>query len=158
MFRPSVNAPAPTESAERAARVDEDEEEDDSYADQGHSLFETSEARADLFEARLNVLERRGDSEAFLTQATRAGRHARAVAKLIELKRVKEALKHAKAHFSQAEDAHVCAQQLQALGHTDDALALGELGLTLDGQKAQLGVWLGPLEEKCGRKTQALAA
>jgi hypothetical protein len=39
-----------------------------------------------------------------------------------------------------------------------DALRLAEKGLDLDGNKYDLGVWLGPIEETQGQTVQAIQA
>ncbi len=115
----------------------------------------------DLIEAKLNVLNRRKDDEAFLELSARTGRHLRAVFKLLDLNRVPEAVTFAKSHLTQTDEAYEIGKRLHTLNHPDhveDAIAVGESGLNLEGRKSLLGEWLAPLEEAQGRKTQALGA
>ena len=57
-----------------------------------------------------------------------------------------------------ADDAYELAQRLRTAQHLDEAIKIGEHGLTLHGNKSTLGHWLAPLEEAQGRTQQALAA
>ena len=50
------------------------------------------------------------------------------------------------------------AERLRTSKHVAEAISIGERGLKLSGSKAQLGEWLGAVEEAQGRTKQALAA
>jgi uncharacterized Zn finger protein len=76
----------------------------------------------------------------------------------LELGRKEEAMQAALNDVTSAEDALMVAQSLHNLDYIKDALAVGERGLSLLGQKHALGVWLGPLEEAQGRTETALQA
>lgn len=113
---------------------------------------------AKLTRAKLNVLERQERTEDYLALCLQTGTHLRYAMKLIELDREAEGVKHALKHLAQAGEALTLAKQLHEAGQADDALKIAEQGLKLDGGKASLGEWLGPLEEARGRNGQALAA
>ena len=112
----------------------------------------------DLIDARLNVLERHGNSDDFLAESKRAGRHLRTVWHLLDLKRTDEAVAHAVAHLTRTDEAYETAKRLHEAAAIDDAIRIAELGLTLAGRKSLLGEWLGPVEEAQGREPQALQA
>ena len=113
---------------------------------------------ASLNEAKLNVLERRGEVEAYLALASSTGRYTRYAAKLLDIGRTDEGVATAMAHLTTAEEALVIAQRLRELGRVQEAIRLGEHGLSLAGEKYELARWLGPLEEGCGYSDKALHA
>jgi len=113
---------------------------------------------ASLNEAKLNVLQRRGEVEAYLALARSAGHYTRYAAKLLDLGRIDEGVATAMAHLTTAEEALVIAQRLRELGRVQEAIRLGEHGLSLAGEKYELARWLGPLEEGCGYPDKALHA
>lgn len=115
-------------------------------------------AATDLTEARLNVLDRQGKTDAYLALCQQAGRHLRYALKLLDLGRVEESIAVAMAHFATADESLALAQRLRDAGHIQNALAVGERGLMLAGRKNPLGQWLGPIEEAQGRVEQALSA
>lgn len=123
-------------------------EEDDDEAD----------GSADLTELKLNVLERQGRVEEFLELCQAAGQHLRYAHKLLDLGRKDEAMQVAMDHLHRADEALAIARRLRDMDHIQDAVVLGERGLSLDGDKYALGTWLGPLEEAQGRKGDALLA
>ena len=112
----------------------------------------------DLTEAKLNVLERQGRADEYLALCKKADKHLRYALKLCDLDRVPEALKHSHKHLTSADEALSLAERLRELKHIAEAVSTGEHGLKLDGPKARLGEWLGPVEEAQGRKRQALEA
>lgn len=144
-------------AAQRGWDVDEESEEDDSKtvvtAGWGGNSFSVM-----LTGAKLNVLERQGRTDEFLKLCLQVGGHLRYAMKLVELDRVAESVKYALKHLTDAGEALKLARQLRESGQLDDALKVAERGLKLDGHKAGLGEWLGPLEETQGRSAQALAA
>jgi tetratricopeptide (TPR) repeat protein len=111
----------------------------------------------ELKHARLNVLARKGDDEAFLKSAEKSD-VKRYTLKLIELGRLDEAVK-ASEKLENTSDAFAVAQKLREVGRLNDAIALAEKGLEMGGYFLnQLALWLAPLEESQGRKDKALSA
>jgi tetratricopeptide (TPR) repeat protein len=110
-----------------------------------------------LKQARLNVLSRQGDDEAFLKSAEKSD-VKRYTLKLIELGRVDEAVK-AGEKLENTSDSFAVAQKLREVGRLSEAIALAERGLELKGYYThQLALWLAPLEESQGRTDMALLA
>jgi tetratricopeptide (TPR) repeat protein len=110
-----------------------------------------------LMQARLNVMARRGDDEAFLRAAEKSDTKRYAL-KLIELGREDEAVK-ASEKLKNTGDAFAVAQKLREVGQLTDAIVLAERGLELKGYYTyQLALWLAPLEESQGRNEMALLA
>lgn len=146
---------------EREAEAFEDEDEIDSEAEDEEAYWrshDSTDTYADLTEAKLNVLERKGCTDEYLALCQKAERYLRYALKLCDLKHVPEAVTFAKAHLGSAEEALTLAERLRDSRHTAEALAIGEHGLQLSGSKARLGEWLGPLEETQERMEQALRA
>lgn len=110
-----------------------------------------------LKQARLNVLARKGDDEAFLEVAAKTD-VKRYTLKLIELGQVDEAVK-ASEKLNNTSDAFTVAQKLREAGRLSDAITLAERGLKLKGHYThQLALWLAPLEESQSRNEMALLA
>ena len=108
-----------------------------------------------LKQARLNVLARQGDDDAFLKSAEKSD-VKRYTLKLIELGRVDEAVK-ASENLENTSDVFTVAQKLREVGHLNDAIALAEKGLEMGGYNLyQLAIWLAPLEESQERTDMAL--
>jgi len=162
---------APTDAAakRRMARESEFDDEwiDEAIEDYGWSEEEVYEHHdwsrplswvSDLTEAKLNVLERQGRTDEYLALCQKAKRHLRYALKLCDLDRVPGAMKYAKKHLVTADEAQQLAEKLRALKHIAEALDIGERGLKLKGSKAELGEWLGPVEEAQGRTKEALRA
>ena len=113
---------------------------------------------ADLSDVQLNVLERRGEADAFLALALQTGRHRRYALKLVELGRAREATAHALDHIALADDALALADQLREAGDLEAALSIAERGLDLEGHKHRLGVWLSEVAAGLGQRELALRA
>ena len=112
---------------------------------------------ADLNTAKLNVLERQGRMDEFLSLCQQTGQHLRYALKLLQLGRADEAVRAA--HQLSVPDAVLqLAQALREANHLQDAITLAERGLTLEGQKYHLAAWLAPLEETQVRAEMALQA
>jgi uncharacterized Zn finger protein len=110
-----------------------------------------------LKQARLNVLARKGEDDAFLSLAEKSDAK-RYILKLIELGRVDDAVK-ASEKLNNTSDAFAVAQRLREVGRLSDAISLAERGLKLKGYGThQLALWLAPLEESQGRNEMALLA
>ncbi len=116
------------------------------------------EYSGELTEIKLNVLDRQGRVDEYLRLCLEAGKPRRYALKLLELGRKDEAVRVSLSQISSVEDGLAIAQRLRDLGHVQEAIAVGERGLGLEGHKYQLGTWLGPLEEAQGRSEQALQA
>ncbi len=111
-----------------------------------------------LIEAKLNILERQNRLEEYLKLCLEAGEYRRYILKQIEEGEFEKAKEVAWKTLTQASDALIVARALRDAGHLPDALRLAEKGLDLDGNKHDLGVWLGPIEETQGQIVQAIRA
>jgi len=111
-----------------------------------------------LTEAKLNILERQARVEEYLKLCLEAGEYLRYILKQIEAGEFEKAIEVAWKTLSQTSDALMVAKALRDAGHLPDALHLAEKGLTLDGSKHDLGVWLGPIEETLGQIDKAILA
>lgn len=111
-----------------------------------------------LIEAKLNILERQNRVEEYLKVCLEAGEYRRYILKQIEAGEFEKAKEVAWKTLTQASHALIVARALRDADHLPDALHLAEKGLTLDGSKYDLGVWLGPIEETRGQIEQAIQA
>jgi uncharacterized Zn finger protein len=108
-----------------------------------------------LADAKLNILNRRGEHDEFLSLALQTEQHRRYTLKLIELNRIVEACEYALRNLKTAEDAFEVGKSLREKGEMEKAIQVGERGLALPGSKHSLGKWLG--EIAMGTKNPALA-
>jgi uncharacterized Zn finger protein len=145
--------------------VDEEEWDEDEDQDEEEEEYEPREwgwppkiNLDDLTEAKLNVLDRQGRTEEYLALCRKEERHLRYALKLCDLKQVGEAVKYARKHLTTAKESLQVAQRLRESRRVAETIEIGEHGLKLEGPKASLGEWLGPVEEAQGRTEQALAA
>lgn len=111
-----------------------------------------------LIGAKLNILERHNRIEEYLKLCLEAGEYRRYILKQIEVGEFEKAKEVAWKTITQASDALMIAKSLRDAGHLPDALRLAEKGLDLDGNKHELGGWLGPLEETQGQIDKAIQA
>jgi len=111
-----------------------------------------------LTEAKLNILERQNRVEEYLRLCIEVGEYRRYILKQIEVGEFEKAKEVALNTITQASDALVIAKSLRDAGHLPDALHLAEKGLDLDGNKHELGAWLGPIEETQGQIDKAIKA
>jgi uncharacterized Zn finger protein len=151
----------PASARRDEARSEYKDEDDDTEAgdDEWYASGWTPEDPAQvLTRAKLNVLERQGRTDEYLALCMRAGKHLRYALKLLSLGRVPEAVSHSVKRLIDAGEALTLAQHLRNSGHMDEAIRVGERGLRLKGHKANLGRWLGAIEEAQGRTKQALEA
>ena len=111
-----------------------------------------------LSEAKLNILERQNRMDEYLKLCLETGEHQRYILKQIEVGEFEKAVEMAWKTLTQTSDALMIAKVLRDAGHLPDALRLAEKGLSFDGSKHDLGVWLGPIEETQGRIEQAIQA
>lgn len=111
-----------------------------------------------LTEAKLNILERQNRVEEFLQLCFETGEYRRYILKQIEMGEFEKAKEVAWKTITQASDALMVAKALRDAGYLLDALRLAEKGLDLDGNKHELGAWLGPIEETQGQIDKAIKA
>lgn len=108
--------------------------------------------------ARLNVLERQGRFQEYLYLAAAEGQAVRYAAMLVRLGSVAEAVEYGLSYFVTTEDALTLANALLEQGYSDEAVRIAEHGLTLQGPRAMLAIWLRELATKLDRIEQALPA
>jgi uncharacterized Zn finger protein len=108
--------------------------------------------------ARLNVLERRGRHEEYLRLSEAAGENTSHAIMLTQLDRAEEAVEYASKHMSTPEEALAVARALREQGKPEDALRVGECGLSLEGPKSRLASWIRDVAEGLGRRGLALQA
>lgn len=112
---------------------------------------------ADLDKAKLNVLERQGRTDEFLSLCQQTGQYLRYTQKLLQLGQTEKAILAAY-QLSDPNQMLAIAKNLREGNHLSEAIALSEHGLTLSGQKYHLAAWLAPLEESQGRLEPAIQA
>jgi uncharacterized Zn finger protein len=108
--------------------------------------------------ALLNVLDRQGRHDEYLRLARATGQAERYATMLARLGRIDDAVAYGLQNLASATDALAVAQALREREALDEALQIGEHGLTLDGRKAELAVWLRDLASVAGRPELALSA
>jgi uncharacterized Zn finger protein len=108
--------------------------------------------------ARLNVLERRGNHEEYLRLSEAAAEDTTHAIMLARLDRTEEAAEYAFKHLVTPEEALAVAEALREQGDTENALRVGERGLSLAGRKSRLAGWVRDLAEGLGRRDLALEA
>ena len=77
---------------------------------------------------------------------------------LVRLGRAQEAVTYGRSHMHTTQEAFALAQALTEQGHLEDALQMAEHGLTLEGPKVQLAIWLRETAAGLGQPTRALDA
>jgi uncharacterized Zn finger protein len=143
----------------RGGYKDEDDEDAEADDDEWYaSAWVPEDPVQVLTRAKLNVLERQGQTDEYLGLCLRTDEHLRYALKLSWLGRVPEAVSHALKHLTDAGEVFTLAQHLRDSGRLDEAIRVGERGLRLKGRKAALGQWLGAVEEALGHTKQALEA
>ncbi|TCR69286.1 SWIM zinc finger family protein [Rhizobium sp. BK376] len=119
---------------------------------------------ARLTEARLRVLDIKGDTEAFLNLASAAGRHGDHAMMLIRLGRIADAQDHARNKFRSAEEVLEFARLLKQASQIDAALDIAEWWLTLRSDDVAsygtvtLARWLRDIADLSGRRSLAFYA
>jgi uncharacterized Zn finger protein len=116
------------------------------------------EQSEELVVARLNVLERQGRYEEFLRLAAVTRQAKRSAMMLARLGRAEEAVAYARQHVTIPLESLGVAQALHERGSLECALTVAELGLGLEGSKAELAKWLRDLATGLGRSDLALTA
>jgi len=136
------------ELPDETTNVGEDEDED---YDETWMVFD------ELQQARLNVLERQGRIDEFLQLAQKEDLH-RYTLKLLQLGRVDDAIAASQELVNEREILAV-AQELQAAGRPDEAIALAERSLSqANPHSFELAAWLAAVEEAGGNMEMALLA
>jgi uncharacterized Zn finger protein len=109
--------------------------------------------------ARLNVLERRrGYHEEYLRLSEAADETTSHAVMLARLGRTEEAVEYGLKRLATPEEAFTVAEALREKGAPEAALLVGERGLSLEGHKGRLAVWVRDLAEGIGRRDLALQA
>jgi uncharacterized Zn finger protein len=108
--------------------------------------------------ARLSVLERQGRYQEYLRLAEAGGQTTSYITVLIRLGRVNEAVEYALKHLYTPDEALAVAGALREQEKLEEALRIGEHGLSLDGRKGSLAVWLRDLASGMGKMELALEA
>jgi hypothetical protein len=116
------------------------------------------EFAVDLTDAQLNVLERQGDTQAYLNLCLERGAHYRYAQRLAELGRIDQAMEHVLQHPMEASEHLRLAQFLRAQGHIEAAYQVGMQGLSGAGRKYEMGQWMAELAETLGRLDAAQQA
>ncbi len=119
--------------------------------------WEPQPFQSELDTAKLNVLERQGRTEEFLSLCQQTGQSLRYTQKLLQLGRMAEGIRAA---YQIAEPNKILeiAKELREKDHLAEAVHLAEHGLTLEGAKYHLAAWLAPLEETLEKPEEALQA
>lgn len=142
-----------------APLTDDDENDDEWDEEDSEDEWEEDDwEQADLTTATLNVLARQGKVEEYLSLCLQAHEYRRYAVKLVELGRIQEAVQTATKQLGYTHEALAVAQVLREKGSLSEALSIGEHGLSLEGDKSDLGNWLGLQEEAQGRSKMALQA
>ncbi len=128
--------------------VEENWEDDDGLGDH------------ELVNARLNILARRQEEDAFLRLAEASGQYRRYTVMLAQLGRFKEAVDAGRKRFSTADEALALTLVLHQNGEAGAALDIAEHGLSLDGraEKVELALWLRDHAARSGQSELALRA
>ena len=118
---------------------------------QAQGQFELEGAELDLSDLKLNVLERREKDEDFFNLAHQSQKHLRYALKLLEKKELEKLTTYTKRHFIRPEQVYPLVEKLHQEEYIVKALHLAEWGLSLPGDKYQLGNWMA---ENNGAKKQ----
>lgn len=112
----------------------------------------------DLTGAQLNVLERQGDTEAYLKLCLERGAHYRYARRLAEQGQTEKATEHALHHPMPPGDYLQLARFLRGQGQVEAAYQVGTHGLSSGGDRYDSGKWLAELAESLGRTEAARQA
>jgi uncharacterized Zn finger protein len=119
------------------------------------ALFERDDP---LVIARLNVLEHQGRYQEYLHLAEAAGQTTSYATMLIGQGRTEEAVEYGLKYLHAPDEALAVAGALREQGELEEALRIGEHGLSLSGRKGSLAVWLRDLASGMGEMRLALEA
>ena len=119
--------------------------------------WESNPFQSELDTAKLNVLERQGRTDEFLSLCQQTGQYLRYTQKLLQLGRTDEGIRAAY-KIAEPNEILTFAKELREKDHLAEAVRLAEHGLTLAGAKHHLASWLAPLEETLEKPEEALRA
>ncbi len=111
-----------------------------------------------LIVARLHVLERQGRHEEHLRLSEAAGETTSHAIMLARLGRAEEAVEYGLKNLHTPDEVLAVAGALREQGELEEALRIGEYGLSLDGRQGSLAVWLRDLASGMGETELALKA
>lgn len=111
-----------------------------------------------LTTALLNVLERRGRHEEYLRLSEAVEETTGHAIMLARLGRAEDAVEYGLERLVAPEEALAVAEALRERGEPQAALRVGERGLSLEGRKDRLAIWVRDLAEGMGRPDLALRA
>jgi uncharacterized Zn finger protein len=120
--------------------------------------WERGTASKELTDARLHVLERRARFSEYLALARATRHHDAYVTMLVRLGRTQEAAAYGREHLETVQEALILARALSDRGEREQGLQIAEHGLTLQGSRGALAMWLREEAASMGKMTQALAA
>ena len=110
-----------------------------------------------LAQIRLKILARQSRNEKYLYLAQAEGQTEQYLEMLVKLGRIEEAFDEAQERMKTTEEALVVAQKLRETGNLEQALIVGNQGLSLEGhQKYNLSVWVSELAEGLEESQKAL--
>jgi uncharacterized Zn finger protein len=130
-------------------------EGEEEKADQQDNLFFDADTLAII---KLRILERQGRFQEYLTLARSTGQIPAYLVMLVLLDRPQEALAYGRTHLANREEALALARALCEHGEREESLEIAEQGLPLEGDGAELAVWLCDQAEAMGRQELAFRA
>lgn len=116
--------------------------------------FDTEE----LVQIKLRILERQERFDEYLALARVEHQTEAYLTMLVCLDRAQEAVAYGRMHLAAPGEALALARALYEHGEREESLQIAEQGLTLDGRKAELAVWLRDQAESMGQRELALKA
>ncbi|GER86293.1 hypothetical protein KDW_04550 [Dictyobacter vulcani] len=111
-----------------------------------------------LTRARLTVLEQQERFQEYLYLAKAEGQTRAYVTMLVRQGQISEAISYGQHHLTTVEDALAVAQALWTHGARSEGLQIADLGITLDGDRVPLAIWLRDQSWRIGEQAQALKA
>lgn len=110
----------------------------------------------ELFDAKLNILERQNRVDEYLDLSFISGRYLRHVLMLITLGKFDKAAEIARQNLNSPDDILLVSQALHESGLISEAIQIGKHGLSLEGSLHKLGSWLALIEVRQGMIEQAI--
>jgi uncharacterized Zn finger protein len=128
--------------------------------DEGEVVWheETPVYARELAKIKLAILERQGRLQEYLALAKSEGQTSAYLTMLVRLDRPQEAVEYGRAHLAAQEETLDFARALCEHGEREESLQIAHHGLTLEGRRAELAVWLRDQAEAMGRQELALGA
>jgi len=125
---------------------------------QGAWADDAPEYADDLAVARLNVLARQGRMQEYLYLAEAEGQTGLYLTMLVQLGRGADAVAYARQYPGTTDDVFALAQALYQENQPDEAISIGDYGLTLPGEPLLLARWLRDVAHKQAQPEVALRA